>query len=231
MNTNQLKDKLLSMKDKADKYDKLQTSYNYLMSTIQIMDNDITEKNLIIQSLQDKISNMTGDMDDMKNASYDKSKTIKSLNFEIENLETTIEKHENVNSMLLEHIKIKELDVDELSECIIDLKDKLNSMTGFSVLYHNSKEKYEKYEKLKTDYTNIVEENKSLLMFTNSLRSDVEKLTQYNSNFITQIEQSHNEIVQLKEENKKLTDFTKTFIDELGVSEWDLVSDMDPPSV
>ena len=226
MNTNQLKDKLLSMKDKADKYDKLLISYNYLTTSI-----NIDEKDKQIQDLQDKISSLTGDIDDMKNASYDKSKTIKGLNFEINNLESTIENHETVNSMLLENIKIKQLDIDEFSECIIDLKDKLQVMTGFSKLYHNSKDIFGKYEKLKTNYENIVEENKSLLMSNNYLRSDVEKLTKYNSNFITQIEQANNEIAQLKEENKKMSEITKTFIEELGVSDWDLVSDMDPPSV
>jgi chromosome segregation ATPase len=226
MNTNQLKDKLLSMKDKADKYDKLLISYNYLTTSI-----NFDEKDKQIQDLQDKISSMTGDIDDMKNASYDKSKTIKGLNFEINNLESTIENHETVNSMLLENIKIKQLDIDEFSECIIDLKDKLQVMTGFSKLYHNSKDIFGKYEKLKTNYENIVEENKSLLMSNNYLRSDVEKLTKYNSNFITQIEEAHNEIAQLKEENKKMSEITKTFIEELGVSDWDLVSDMDPPSV
>jgi chromosome segregation ATPase len=214
------------MKDKADKYDKLLISYNYLTTSI-----NFDEKDKQIQDLQDKISSMTGDIDDMKNASYDKSKTIKGLNFEINNLESTIENHENVNSILLENIKIKQLDIDELSECIIDLKDKLQVMTGFSKLYHNSKDIFGKYEKLKTNYENIVEENKSLLMSNNYLRSDVEKLTKYNSNFITQIEESHKEIAQLKQENTKMTEFTKTFIDELGLSDWDLVSDMDPPSV
>ena len=226
MNTNQLKDKLISMKDKADKYDKLLISYNYLTTSI-----NFNEKDKQIQDLQDKISSMTGDIDDMKNASYDKSKTIKGLNFEINNLESTIENHENVNSMLLENIKIKQLDIDELSECIIDLKDKLQVMNGFSKLYHNSKDTFVKYDKLKTDYSNIVEENKSLLMSNNFLRSDVEKLTKYNSNFITQIEEAHKEIAELKQENVKMTEFTKTFIDELGVSDWDLVNDMDPPSV
>jgi chromosome segregation ATPase len=295
MNTTQLKDKLLSMKDKADKYEKIKSDYiilenkynasiknedlntisskyfllkseyletqvafnktkqqlfnlqhkysnssfnsedfkdriSCLIGEIDDMKGIIGDKNKIIQKLEDKVSLLTGEIDDMKNASYEKSKTIKNLKFDVNNLESTVEKHEKLNSQLVETNKIQKIDVDELAEYIIELKDKLNELNGFSVLYNNSKDILDKYEKLKIDYENTEDDNNSLLFANNSLRSDIEKLTMYNSNFITQIEKDQLEIALIKDENQKLTEITKTFIDELGVSEWDLVNDIDPPS-
>jgi len=78
MNSAQLKEKIIMMKNKSEKYDKLNIQNQELIHTNNI--------------LQDKISSLVGEIDDFKVAIHNQKNTISLLKQEINGLEEQLDK-------------------------------------------------------------------------------------------------------------------------------------------
>ncbi len=169
MNSAQLKEKIIMMKNKSEKYDKLNIQNQELIHTNNI--------------LQDNISLLVGEIDDFKVVIHNQKNTISLLNQEINGLEEQLDKSQQVNLEL-------HSEKDEYVEFSIDLKDRVHDLNGFSNLYH---EKCIEIEKLTSQLNKLMNEN-------NDLKLSLALSQSSNNNLF------------------------KSFIDELGVSEWDIVN-------
>jgi chromosome segregation ATPase len=189
MNTIQLKEKIIMLKEKSEKYDKLVVEYtNYINkhSNILYQNQELTNYN---NNLQDKISTLIGEIDDYKGYVYQQQSEIALLNQEINYLEEELEKS---------HDKISELSTekDEYVEFSIDLKDRINELQGFANLYH---EKCNIINLLTEQINNLTIENQNLKLSQSSssdlLKTVIDEIGSFEWDIVNDLESNDITIV------------------------------------
>ena len=201
MNQSQfIKDKLIAMKEKGDKYDELLINYKNLEAKFQKEVLSLSSKlcNLRTEYLelqlnykkiyeefegyeeykngtfQDKISRLYAENDDLKDVVYDQKNRIKLLNQEITNNENIIQEHQKYISSLAYANNSLLTSLEQFKETTFDLR--IKTIQSDEIINSLGKEN-----------SRLIEENKKL------------------------------------KDSMKENDMIKSVIDELGISEWDII--------
>jgi chromosome segregation ATPase len=222
MNPTQLKDKLIAMKEKVDKYDELFINYKNLER----------KHNELAVEYDNKLHN------DILNLSS------KLCNLRTDYLELQIAYNQTLEE--LESVKnTKNLLLDEHNESIENIRNKMHVLIGENDDFKgviNSKENHiielnkeiENNEEIIQNYQSFIScqsyEKNNIMNENDNLKEKVTNLTIFNKKLEEDMNNILNENLKLKEElenTNKNNDLFKSVIDELGISEWDIIDKSD----
>jgi chromosome segregation ATPase len=227
----QLKDKIILMKEKANQYDKLNQEYSdfqyHMTNQFNLLENQyrtLTQNQLetgrINNILEDRISGLIGEIDDLKGGIICKIKDINLLNREVQKLESFYEQcQKNIRKLYDDNLKLQK-ERDQYVEFSNDLKERVYELSDFLTDQNKNQDNIAIFEKFAEDYKNKCVEVKMLQ------RNNVE-LTKHNLMCLDEIVTLKNKVNSLETMKSSNDDIIKTVIGEIGGLDWSIISDQD----